>query len=103
MAHSIVEFGDNHVMMRDADLLAALTRIQEELQSNHNENLEFLTAFLQSDMVHVSGGIDPNFNTHLKSEESREAFFAVIRNIREAEDVDEQVLQNLNKLQTLIS
>ncbi|MBX2836464.1 MAG: hypothetical protein KTR35_06400 [Gammaproteobacteria bacterium] len=103
MAHSILEYGDNHLMMRDAELLAALNRIQEEIQSQPEEKLQFLKTFLQSDMVHITGGIDPDFGTHLNSDESREAFVSVIHRIRNNDNVDEKVLENLNKLETLLS
>ena len=104
MAHSILEFGEKHLIMRDVDLLEALTCMKQELESHLDENLTFLAEFLQSDMIHVSGGLDPDLNTHLDSHESREAFVRVIRSIHHkgTEHTEEKILDNLKKLQSLV-
>ena len=67
MAHSILEFGENQLIMRDAELLAVLEQMQDSLRDNPDDKLDFLSEFLLSDMVHVTGGLDPDLDRHLNT------------------------------------
>jgi len=69
LAHSILEFSDRHLIIRDHDLMEVLKILSAQLEITPNDSLSFLPEFLASDMIHITGGIDPEFDVHLNSEQ----------------------------------
>ena len=84
MAHSILEYGDRHLTMRDMDLLEVLEFMVGQLGPAPEPDLAFLPDFLASDMVHDSGGIDPDLGAHLKDDAARAAFINLTNKTAEA-------------------
>lgn len=105
MAHSILEFGENQLIMRDAELLAVLEQMQDSLRDNPDDKLDFLSEFLLSDMVHVTGGLDPDLDRHLNTASSRDAFLNLIDSTCKSlkSQSDRKLQDNLRKLKELVS
>ena len=93
MAHSILTYQEKHAIFQDNDLLDILSCIQEELQSNPKTNLAFVSDFLASDMIHINGGIDPDFETNVTSNEALEELKMVLQKIQ-----DHATLQNNQRI-----
>ena len=104
MAHSILEFDDRHLIISDDELIEVLETLSEQLEINPNENLSFLPEFLANDMVHVNGGVDPEFETHLNTNQLLNEFQTLITQVRTDFDRPEmqRMLSNLQKLQDLV-
>ena len=104
MAHSILEFADRYLIMRDHDLMEVLEMLSAQLETMQNDSLSFLPEFLASDMVHINGGIDPEFDVHLNSEKMLGDFQCLIARAQENFNGPEaqHILGNLQKIQNLI-
>lgn len=104
MAHSIIEFADRHLTIPDDELIEVLETLSAQLEINPNDSLSFLPEFLASDMVHVNGGVDPEFDVHLNSEQILGEFQSLITQTRDKSDGPEsqRLLSNLQKIQDLV-
>ncbi len=104
MAHSIIEFADRHLTIPDDELIEVLETLSAQLEINPNESLSFLPEFLASDMVHVNGGVDPEFEVHLNSKQMLDEFQYLITQARDESDGAEsqRLLSNLQKIQDLV-
>lgn len=104
MAQTILEFTDRHLIIRDADLIEVLEQMNAELVNIPQKQLTFLTEFIASDMLHVTGGVDPEFDVHLKTTEALDEFQTLINAVRDKTDgLDaERILRNLRKIEELV-
>ena len=104
MAHSILEFADRHLTIPDDELIEVLETLSAQLEISPNDNLSFLPEFLASDMVHVNGGIDPDFEAHLNSDQMLSDFQSLLARVKGISDEpkSERVLSNLEKIHNLI-
>ncbi|MEM9342769.1 MAG: hypothetical protein AAGA87_06965 [Pseudomonadota bacterium] len=103
MAHSILEYGDRHITMRDMELTAALEALHAAHVGDPAPELAFLPAFMSSGMLHITGGIDPEFGTHLSSPEAQAAFLDLIDRTQATAAAGDPVVGHLAKLRGLIS
>lgn len=104
MAHSILEFADRHLIIRDHELMEVLEMLSAQLKTTPKDSLSFLSEFLASDMVHINGGIDPEFDVHLNSEQVLSDFQCLIAQAQESFNGSDaqRILGNLQKIQNLI-
>lgn len=104
MAHSILEFSDRHLIIRDHDLMEVLKILSAQLEITPNDSLSFLPEFLASDMIHITGGIDPEFDVHLNSEQVLSDFQYLSTQAQEnvSGQNAQRILDNLQKIQNLI-
>jgi len=104
LAHSILEFSDRHLIIHDHDLMEVLKILSAQLEISPNDSLSFLPEFLASDMIHITGGIDPKFDVHLNSKQVLSDFQCLSAQAQENISGPEarRILDNLQKIQNLI-
>jgi len=114
LGHSILEFADRHLIIRDHRLIEVLETLCTQLETTPNDGLSFLPEFLARDMAQINGCIDPEFEVHLNSEQKLSDFQRLIvqtqENVYGSEAIGSKAngqetqrkLDSLQKLQNLI-
>jgi len=62
--------------------MEVLQSLNEELANNPDSNLSFISEFMKSDLIHITGGIDPKLNENLITNEKKGSFLTLVKHVR---------------------